>query len=162
MDKKKHLGKYATAANVQSDIDNGKLGKPYVAWIEDGGSIDYNSKIFFPLTGSGTEDDPVLGWYENVALIINPDGLANGTLSGSLPGIFNFAVETFSGLEDYVFFSYNGTVNRVQNMRIEGDGYYCLMPRVERVPVILNTETSQMGYIYIYPNDTITFRLIED
>ena len=116
----------------------------------------------FPLTGTGTQDDPIVGWYENVAVVINPNELSNGDLSGSLPGIFNFVVDVFSTLEHYVYFSYNGTVNLIQNTGLNGDYYSLYAATGGRAPGIFNTNTKQLGWIEIRHDDTILFHLLED
>ena len=63
MEFKKYLGKYATSADVQSAIDSGTLNKPYVAYIESGGTLDWNSKTIdystMPLTFEITSDGEI-------------------------------------------------------------------------------------------------------
>lgn len=40
----RYINKYATSSEVQTDLDNGLLGKPYVVYIEQDNMLDWNSK----------------------------------------------------------------------------------------------------------------------
>ena len=40
----RYINSYATSGDVQTAINNGELGKPYVAYVQDGQYIDWNSK----------------------------------------------------------------------------------------------------------------------
>lgn len=48
MDYKKYIDKFETAEDIQTAIDNRELNKPYVALIESGNVIDWNSKDLSP------------------------------------------------------------------------------------------------------------------
>lgn len=113
----------------------------------------------FVLSGTGTQDDPIVGWYENVASVINPNGIANGDLSGSLPGVYNF----FSNVlpDQYhqyhqIYFSYNGSTQVINYYegRLYTSGSRCFN--------VFNTNSKQLGYVHIYEDDSIVFHLEED
>jgi len=56
----RYIQSFSTSGDVQTAIDNGSLGKPYVAYIQDGQYIDWNSKTIdytnMPLTFKITSD----------------------------------------------------------------------------------------------------------
>lgn len=50
----RYIQSFSTSGDVQTAIDNGSLGKPYVAYVESDGAIDWNTKFIdysgMPLT----------------------------------------------------------------------------------------------------------------
>ena len=65
-----YMGKFASSGDVQTAVDNGDLVKPYVALVEDGNYIDWNTKSIdyskMPLTiemsTSGVVSTTSWGW----------------------------------------------------------------------------------------------------
>lgn len=110
----------------------------------------------FVLSGTGTQDDPIVGWYENVASVINPNGIANGNLSGSLPGVYNFFSNVLPDQYFQIYFSYNGST---QVIKYSG-GY--LYTNGSRCFNVFNTDSKQLGNVRIYEDDSIVFHLEED
>lgn len=110
----------------------------------------------FVLSGTGTQDDPIVGWYENVASVINPNGIANGTLSGSLPGVYNFFSNVLQNEYRQIYFSYNGSTQVIKYYegRLYTDGSRCFN--------VFNTDSKQLGDVRIYEDDSIVFHLEED
>lgn len=125
----------------------------------------------FPLSGSGTSADPIVGWYDNVATLVNPTGAANGNFTGTLPGIYDYFINnvtTIDGPTDYEHYrgntaflvgeeeTYYPTVvtsgNNINIQYTEGNKLY-----------LINTNTYQKsGTIIIYPTDVVEFNLKED
>jgi hypothetical protein len=125
----------------------------------------------FPLSGSGTSADPIVGWYDNVATLVNPTGAANGNFTGTLPGIYDYFINnvtTIDGPADYEHYrgntaflvgeeeTYYPTVvtsgNNINIQYTEGNKLY-----------LFNTNTYQKsGTIIIYPTDVVEFNLKED
>ena len=110
----------------------------------------------FVLSGTGTQDDPIVGWYENVASVINPNGIANGDLSGSLPGVYNFFSNVLPDQYHQIYFSYNGSTQVISYYegRLYTSGSRCFN--------VFNTNSKQLGDVKIYEDDSIVFHLEED
>lgn len=109
----RYINKYTNQSAIQDALDNGELLKPYVAYIEEGDTIDWNSKnkdysnkyLTFKITSAGTINVPTGttysidgGEWENTGTTLSVNGgesirfkgnneiYKNNTFAGSTAG----------------------------------------------------------------------------
>ena len=118
----------------------------------------------FPLTGTGTQDDPIVGWYENVACVVNSAGTsASGTYTATIEGVYDFLSNILGqGEPTSYYFSYN---NSVIDIVISKTGSkissQTITVQSKSLP-ILNAESVMSSYFTVNSSDLITFYLTED
>lgn len=162
-----HLRAFKTQSEYETYI-NGNPILPNVSLIGRN-VIEYNPEPESSIiTGSGTLDDPYVGWNENVAAIVNPNKLNYASiLTASVPGIYDEALEKF-GTGSPCYFE-GGLVRRFGKI----GSVICLYnpgQNVDEANYFLNSNFSPSDYtsyddhtlIYIYSNDTVEFQMSED
>lgn len=106
---------FNTSGDVQTALDNGSLGKPYVAYIQNENRVDYNTKspapaykgVWDDVQGDHTEytftivDDSPSLWSEDV-MIGTINGWYMGEASESVQG--NVDIKLFKGSEHYTIY----------------------------------------------------------
>ena len=94
----RYINSYATSGDVQTALDNGTLGKPYVAYVESGQYIDWNSNSVtpdystIPLTFEAQSDGAIKwvkydsGMYDPVTIQYSKNGGAWTNLTNTVTG----------------------------------------------------------------------------
>lgn len=148
-------GNLVTSINSSStdeEYPSAKCIYDIVYGSNEGGTVTFN------LSGSGTEEDPIVGWHA-IAEYINPDGISDGRIEGHVNGVYNFFYSILND-EDYLYFKDNESIVTGYFLK-EGttihkrgrdlfDNYY----------FFVNSKADDSSIIEIYPDDTITFDMV--
>ena len=116
------------------------------------------------LTGTGTQEDPIVGWYENVACVVNPTGTsASGTYTATIEGVYDFLSNILGqGEPTSYYFSYNDSVIDIVIYKKDSKiSSQTMMGRQLSLP-ILNALSVMSSYFTVDSSDLVTFNLIED
>lgn len=118
------------------------------------------------LTGTGTKADPIVGWHENVAVVINPTGALNGTFSATIEGVYDFLDNLLTDGTGGLYFEYNGAVYRADFIDADYPSYIYIgsgnVDYSDGAMCFMNANHSNLGNIKIYSNDIVEFNLAND
>ena len=84
----RYINSYATSGDVQTAIDNGTLGKPYVAYITSTSGIDWNTLNVSPQSIGEWSNNPTYGAYKLTITDSGSTAWANGVEIATIQNAF--------------------------------------------------------------------------